>query len=83
MDGETFDPVKDVVDDLLQFRTVKVERDNFDDTDMGRLPSRVRMTVTSPDGLSTRSSTPSAAVQAAPTTSPFSIPEALNAARNL
>ena len=51
LDGETFDPVKDVVDDLLRSRTVKVERTDFDDTDMGRLPSRVRMTAQGPEGL--------------------------------
>ena len=50
LDGETFDPVKDVIDDLLQFRTVTVERENFEDTELGRLPNTVRMTVTSPDG---------------------------------
>ena len=51
LDGENFDPVKDVVDDLLRSRTVKVERSDFDDTDMGRLPSRVRMTAKGPEGL--------------------------------
>lgn len=50
LDGVTFDPVKDVIDDLLQFRTVTVERENFEDTELGRLPNTVRMTVTSPDG---------------------------------
>ena len=50
LDGVTFDPVKDVIDDLLQFRTVTVERTQFEDTELGRLPNTVRMTVTSPDG---------------------------------
>ena len=39
LDGVTFDPVKDVIDDLLQFRTVTVERENFEDTELGRLPT--------------------------------------------
>ena len=51
LDGKTFDPVKDVVDDLLRSRTVRVERSDFDDTDIGRLPSRVRMTAKGPEGI--------------------------------
>ena len=33
LDGFTFDPVKDVIDDLLQFRTVTVIRQEFEDTE--------------------------------------------------
>ena len=51
LDGKTFDPVKDVVDDLLLSRTVRVERSDFDDTEIGRLPSRVRMTAKGPEGI--------------------------------
>ena len=51
LDGETYDPVLDVIDDLLLSRSIRVERSDFEDTDMGRLPSRVRMTAQSPDGL--------------------------------
>ena len=51
MDGETMDPVKDVIDDLLRQRTVRVRRSDFDDTEMGRLPSTVRMTAKGPEGL--------------------------------
>ena len=43
LDGKTFDPVKDVVDDLC-VPDGAVERSDFDDTDNGRLPNRVRMT---------------------------------------
>ena len=45
------DPVKDVIDDLLRQRTVRVRRSDFDDTEMGRLPSTVRMTAKGPEGL--------------------------------
>ena len=51
LDGKTYDPVLDVIDDLLLSRSIRVERSDFEDTDMGRLPSRVRMTAQSPDGL--------------------------------
>jgi hypothetical protein len=51
IDGETMDPVKDVIDDLLRQRTVRVRRSDFDDTEMGRLPSTVRMTAKGPEGL--------------------------------
>ena len=51
LDGETMDPVKDVIDDLLRQRTVRVRRSDFDDTEMGRLPSTVRMTAKGPEGL--------------------------------
>ena len=65
LDGKTFDPVKDVVDDLLRsIRTVTVERSDFDDTDIGRLPNRVRMTAKDPEGDFDAVSTPSAAAPA-------------------
>jgi hypothetical protein len=51
VDGKTFDPVQDVIDDLLRSRTVRVERSDFDDTELGRLPSRVRMTAKGPEGV--------------------------------
>ena len=51
LDGKTYDPVQDVIDDLLRSRTVKVERSDFDNTDLGRLPGRVRMTAKGPEGL--------------------------------
>ena len=51
LDGFTFDPVKDVIDDLLQFRTVTVIRQEFEDTEeLGRLPRNIRMTVTGSAG---------------------------------
>ena len=51
MDGTTYDPVQDVIDDLLRSRTVRVERSDFDETELGRLPSRVRMTAKGPEGV--------------------------------
>ena len=51
LEGTTFDPTKDVVNDLLRARTVRVVRSDFDDTDVGRLPNRVRMTVKGPEGI--------------------------------
>ena len=51
LDGKTYDPVQDVIDDLLRSRTVRVERSDFDDTDLGRMPARVRMTAKGPEGL--------------------------------
>jgi hypothetical protein len=51
VDGKTYDPVQDVIDDLLRSRTVRVERSDFDETELGRLPSRVRMTAIGPEGV--------------------------------
>ena len=51
VNGKTFDPEKDVVDDLLRQRTLTVERSDFEGTDLGRLPYRIRMTGTGPEGL--------------------------------
>jgi hypothetical protein len=51
VDGTTYDPVQDVIDDLLRSRTVRVERSDFDETELGRLPSRVRMTAIGPEGV--------------------------------
>lgn len=51
VDGKTYDPVQDVIDDLLRSRTVRVERSDFDETELGRLPSRVRMTAKGPEGV--------------------------------
>ena len=51
LDGETMDPVKDVINDLLRQRTIRVRRSDFDDTEMGRIPSTVRMTAKGPEGL--------------------------------
>lgn len=51
VDGTTYDPVQDVIDDLLRSRTVRVERSDFDETELGRMPSRVRMTAKGPEGV--------------------------------
>jgi hypothetical protein len=51
LDGLTYDPVKDVVDDLVNHRSIRVVRSDFEDTEIGRLPSRVRMVATGPEGL--------------------------------
>ena len=51
LNGTTFEPEQDVIDDLLRSRTVKVERSDFEDTDLGRMPGRVRMTAKGPEGL--------------------------------
>ncbi|MGB1384162.1 MAG: DUF4292 domain-containing protein [Flavobacteriales bacterium] len=51
VDGTTYDPVQDVIDDLLRSRTVRVERSDFDETELGRIPSRVRMTAKGPEGV--------------------------------
>lgn len=51
LDGVTYDPVKDVVDDLVNHRSIRVERTGFEDTEIGRLPSRVHMVATGPEGL--------------------------------
>lgn len=51
VNGETLDPEKDVVDDLLRERSLTVERSDFEKTELGRLPYRIRMTGTGPEGL--------------------------------
>jgi len=51
LNGTTLDPEKDVVDDLLRQRSLTVERSEFEKTDLGRLPYRIRMTGTGPEGL--------------------------------
>jgi len=50
VDGTTFDPVKDVLDDLLRHRTLQVERDDFEETELGRLPNRIHMQALGPEG---------------------------------
>ena len=50
LDGETSDPIKDVVNDLFNGRTVQVTRSEFEDTELGRLPSLVRMTAQGTEG---------------------------------
>ena len=49
-DGQTFDPVQDVIDDLILTRSVRVERTGFEDTDLGRMPNQVHMIANSQEG---------------------------------
>ena len=50
IDGETYDPVRDVIDDLLRGRTIQVFRDDVEVTELGRLANRIRMEARGPEG---------------------------------
>lgn len=50
-DGLSFDPVRDVFDDLYYQRFVTVTRSNFNTTDGGRLPGMIEVLIESPEGV--------------------------------
>jgi hypothetical protein len=50
-DGLTFDPMRDVFDDLYYLRSVTIERSDFvEEEDAGRWPQHVLVTLKSPEG---------------------------------
>jgi hypothetical protein len=50
-DGLSFDPVRDVFDDLYYQRFVTVIRSDFNTTDGGRLPGMIEVLIESPEGV--------------------------------
>jgi hypothetical protein len=50
-DGLSFDPVRDVFDDLYYQRFVTVSRSDFNTTDGGRLPGMIDVLIESPEGV--------------------------------
>lgn len=50
-DGLSFDPVRDVFDDLYYQRFVTVTRSDFNTTDGGRLPGMIDVLIESPEGV--------------------------------
>jgi hypothetical protein len=52
-DGLSFDPVRDVFDDLYYQRFVTITRSNFNTTDGGRLPGQIEVLIETPEGVFT------------------------------
>lgn len=49
--GLTFDPEKDIFDDLYEKRTIQILRSRFDDTAEGRIPMAIEVRFQSPEAL--------------------------------
>lgn len=49
-DGLSFDPVRDVFDDLYYQRFVTITRSDFNTTDGGRLPGQIEVLIETPEG---------------------------------
>ena len=52
-DGLSFDPVRDVFDDLYYQRFVTITRSDFNTTDGGRLPGQIEVLIETPQGVFT------------------------------
>ena len=52
-DGLSFDPVRDVFDDLYYQRFVTINRNDFNTTDGGRLPGQIEVLIETPSGIFT------------------------------
>lgn len=77
-DGLTFDPMRDVFDDLYYLRTVTIERTNFvEEPDAGRWPQEVSLILKAPEGQARIELKITRSKLNKPTDFPFDVPDNL------